>query len=91
MNIYPVKNKLLIQIVNEEPEKKSVLIMPNEKKEILKAEVVAIGEDVTVPVKVGDHILISPYCGQKVPQDHSSKELRIITESEVVVRFASGG
>lgn len=90
MNIKPLGDRVVIKMIEAEETTKSGIVLPGtaqEKPQV--AEIVAAGpgglvdgKEVTMEVKVGDHVLISKYAGTEVKID--DVEYTILRQSDIL-------
>ncbi|MBL7686120.1 MAG: co-chaperone GroES [Deltaproteobacteria bacterium] len=90
INVRPLRDRLIVQRINEEEKTKGGIIIPDSAKEKpQEAEVVAIGtgrineEGKIIPleVKVGDKVLFSKYSGSEIKVD--GEEYLILREDDI--------
>lgn len=85
MNIKPLDDRVLIELVEEEEEKVGSIIIPDTAKEKPRmGKVVAVGtdEDLQEKIKVGDKIIFSKYSGDEVKIGNN--EYLIIQRSDIL-------
>ena len=90
MNIKPLADRVVIQMVESEETTQSGIVLPGSAKEKPQvAEVVAVGPGAVVDgkvvpmeVKIGDKVLISQYAGTTVKLD--GKENIIVRQSDIL-------
>ncbi len=87
MNIKPLDDRVLIELIEEEEEKVGNIIIPDTAKEKPRmGKVVAVGtdEDLQEKIKVGDQIIFSKYSGDEVKLD--GKEYLIVQRSDILAK-----
>ena len=90
MAIKPIRDRVLVEMLEEEVEKVGSLFVPDTAKEKpQQGKVIAVGEgkrdgDKLVPptVKVGDKVLFSKYGGTEIKYD--GKEYLILSENDIL-------
>jgi len=85
MNIKPMDDRVLIEVVKTDEEKVGSIIIPDSAKEKPRmAKVVAVGtdEDLQEKVKVGDTIIYSKYSGDEIKVDN--KEYLIVQRGDIL-------
>jgi len=90
MNIKPIGDRVLIEMMEEEVEKVGTLYVPDTAKEKpQQGKVIAVGEGkrdgkdiIPMTVKKGDMVLFRKYAGTEVKQN--GKEYLIVAESDVL-------
>ncbi len=90
MTIKPLGDRVVIKMIEAEETTKSGIVLPGTAKEKPQvAEIVAAGpgglvdgKEVTMEVKVGDHVLISKYAGTEVKID--DVEYTILRQSDIL-------
>lgn len=90
MQIKPLADRVVIKMLESEEKTKGGIVLPGsaqEKPQV--AEVVAVGpggvvdgKEVTMQVKVGEHVLISKYAGTEVKIDNES--YTIVRQSDLL-------
>jgi len=83
MNLQPV-GKLIYVEIEEMQQPEGIIIMPNQVQEMIYAHVLARGEKVDIPIKVGDKIMMRHHAGQKVPNTDNKIPQRLINEVDVL-------
>lgn len=80
LKVKPVFEKILVRV--EEEKQKGLIYIPdtNRKEPPVEGEVVAWGDDVTLPLKAGMKIVFGKYAGEMSPH---VKDLYIISESDI--------
>ncbi|MBE3576351.1 MAG: co-chaperone GroES [Limnochordales bacterium] len=68
MHVKPLEDRVLLKPVELREERtRGGLYLPETSQEgPVEAEVVAVGQDESIPVKVGDHVLIAKFAGTEV-------------------------
>lgn len=83
MNLKPLGDRVVIKQVEAEEKTKSGIVIPTTAKEQPQiAEVLAIGEEVTEELKVGDKVIFSKYGGTEVKID--GEELTILKLEDIL-------
>lgn len=83
MNLKPLGDRVVIKQVEAEETTKSGIVIPTTAKEQPQiAEVLAIGEEVTEELKVGDKVIFSKYGGTEVKID--GQELTILKLEDIL-------
>ena len=83
MNLKPLGDRVVIKQVEAEETTKSGIVIPTTAKEQPQiAEVLAIGEEVTEELKVGDKVIFSKYGGTEVKID--GEELTILKLEDIL-------
>ena len=90
MNIKPLSNRVVLQMVEAEETTKSGIILAGTAKEKPQVAVVTAvgpggvvdGKEVTMQVKVGDKVLISKYTGTEVKVD--GEEYTIVRQGDIL-------
>lgn len=83
MNLKPLGDRVVIKQVEAEEKTKSGIVIPTTAKEQPQiAEVLAIGEEVTEELKVGDKVIFSKYGGTEVKID--GQELTILKLEDIL-------
>jgi chaperonin GroES len=85
MNIKPLDDRVLIEVVKTDEEKVGSIIIPDSAKEKPRmAKVVAVGtdEDLQEKIKVGDTIIYSKYSGDEIKVDN--KEFLIVQRADIL-------
>ena len=90
MNIKPLFDRVVIKMVEaEETTKSGIILAGNAKEKPQVAEIVAVGpggvvegKEITMQVKVGDHVLMSKYAGTEVKLD--GEEYTILRQSDIL-------
>lgn len=90
MKITPLGNRCLIEIMEDEKEKKTLggLFIPESvgvKQAPQKGLVIAVGKDCESEVKVGDSILFEKFAGADVEDDN--KKFKLIAEDDLIATF----
>lgn len=95
MNIKPLADRVVIEVVEEKEKKVGGIIMPDSAKEKpQQGKVVAVGkgkhtdsgELIEMEVKVGDTVLFSKYAGTEIKIDQ--KEYLVMKESDLLAIIA---
>ncbi len=97
MNLKPLGDRLIVQVVEEEETTASGIVLPDTAKEKpQRGKVLAVGdgkpsedgkERVPVDVSEGDEVLYSKYGGTDIVVD--GEELLVLRESDVLAKVAS--
>ena len=85
MNIRPMDDRLVLELVEEEKQTASGIIIPDTAKEKpIMGKVVAVGtdEDLQEKVKVGDKVLFAKYGGEEITLD--DKDYKIVQRTDVL-------
>ena len=90
MNIKPLFDRVVINMVEaEETTKSGIILAGNAKEKPQGAEIVAVGpggvvegKEITMQVKVGDRVLISKYAGTEVKLD--GQEYTILRQNDIL-------
>ena len=85
MNIRPMDDRLVLELVEEEKQTASGIIIPDTAKEKpIMGKVVAVGtdEDLQEKVKVGDKVLFAKYGGEEITLD--DKDYKIVQRADVL-------
>ncbi len=83
MNLKPLGDRVVIKQVEAEEKTKSGIVIPTTAKEQPQiAEVLAIGEEITEELKVGDKVIFSKYGGTEVKLD--GEELTILKLEDIL-------
>ena len=84
MNIRPLDERILIEPVEEEIKKGSIILPDSAKEKPVMAKVLAVGtdEDLQKVIKVNDKVIYGKYAGDEVKVD--DKRLLIISRSDVL-------
>ena len=94
MNLKPLGDRLIVQVVEEEEKTASGIVLPDTAKEKpQRGKVVAVGEGklnednhrVPVDVTEGDEVLYSKYGGTEIKVD--GEELLVLRESDVLAKI----
>jgi co-chaperonin GroES (HSP10) len=85
MRLQPVGRSLLVHVKQPEMKSKLILTAPAQHSgDPVQAYVIGVGEKVEAPVKEGDLLLLSPYCGTKVAGGTDEAPYLLIGEKEVL-------
>ena len=85
--VQPLGSRVLLRVLDEDSVTTSGLVIPDTAKEKgLRAEVVAVGDDDTIPVTAGDRVLFSRYGGTELRLDGADYLLADATEPLAVIR-----
>ena len=85
MMLRPIKKNIIVKIIEKERTTKSGIILKSaDPAEVNRAEVVAIGNDVTM-VEVGQEIL--PNWNQARPSKFGDEDFFVVNEDDVVLIF----
>jgi chaperonin GroES len=91
MNVRPLRDRLLVQRLEEQEQRVGGIIIPDTAKEKpQQAKVIAVGSGrvnddgriIPLDVKVGDHVLIGKYAGTEIKLD--GQDYVIVREDEVL-------
>lgn len=93
MDIKPLGRRVLVQEVEEpEEEEEEVteggIVLPDSAKDednYIRAEVLAIGTDDKIEVKVGDEVILSSFSGTEI--EVNQKEMKIIKNKDVLAKI----
>ena len=85
MRIEPLGSRVLVKIVEQEVRTPTGLITPDTAKEKPQmGEVIAVGDDEEIKVKVGDKVLFAKYSGTEVTVD--GEDYLILEDSDILAR-----
>jgi chaperonin GroES len=91
MDIKPLGRRVLVREV-EEPEEEEVteggIVIPDSAKSddnYIRAEVLAIGTDDSIEVKVGDEVILSSFSGTEIEVD--DQEMKIIKNKDILAKI----
>ncbi len=85
MRIEPLGSRVLVKIVEQEVRTPTGLIIPDTAKEKPQmGEVIAVGDDEEIKVKVGDKVLFAKYSGTEVTVD--GEDYLILEDSDILAR-----
>jgi len=87
-----VKDKVIIEVVHEEPKSQGGLYIPNFEEKLFNEGIVrSVGEEVT-RVSEGDRIMFDQYDGTRLPKDdnHPTKTFLVLRE-EFITAIIEGG
>ncbi len=83
MNIKPLADRVLLQVLEQEEKTSSGILLPDTAKEkTQKAKVVEIGSSKDIQVKKGDIVIYDKYSGIQIKEDN--KEYLIVKNEEIV-------
>ena len=86
INVEPLGSRVLIRPLEQESKTASGLLLPETAKEKPQTgEVVAIGDDEDITLKVGDHVLFAKYSGTEFKLD--GEEYILFDVSDVLARI----
>lgn len=80
MTLQPIGKRLLVQ--REKLEKKSALILPEERVKSNIAKIISIGKDVT-QVEVGQKVLLMTHAGQRY-MNELEEDMVLVGEDEII-------
>ncbi|MBE6988262.1 MAG: co-chaperone GroES [Ruminococcaceae bacterium] len=83
MRLVPLQDRVVVKMTEIEETTKSGLILTGSAKEKpMCAEIVALGPDVKINVKIGDKVFTKKFAGVEVKVD--KEELHIIAQSDIL-------
>lgn len=82
MRLQPIGRSLVVQI--KAAEKKGILLLARQDDEPKEARVMGVGDKVEAPIKVGDLLLLAPYCGSKIKGGSDEEPYFLIGEKEIL-------
>lgn len=93
MNIKPLTDRVVIQMVESEETTKSGIVLPgNAKEKPQYARVIAVGpggvvdgKEIVMEVAVGDKVIVSKYAGTEVKLD--GEEYTILKQSDILAKI----
>lgn len=92
MDIKPLGRRVLVQEVEEPEEEEEVteggIVLPDSAKDednYIRAEVLAIGTDDKIEVKVGDEVILSSFSGTEIEVDQ--KDMKIIKNKDILAKI----
>ena len=84
MKIKPTADNIVIQIVQRAEKTDTGLILPETARdETNSGDVVAKGPNVTLPLEIGDHVILSPFGGSSLTLN--GKEFLIVRQQHVLL------
>ena len=85
--VQPLGSRVLLRILDEDSVTSSGLLIPDTAKEKgQRAEVVAVGDDETIPVTLGDRVLFTRYAGTELRLDGTDHLIVEATDILAVLR-----
>lgn len=81
MQLVPVGKRILVKF--QAPEKKGVILMTKQEGELIKCEVIGVGDKVEIKIEEGNKLLLCPYSGSKVAGSEEEPYM-IINEADVI-------
>jgi chaperonin GroES len=91
MDIKPLGRRVLVREVEEEEEEEVTeggIVLPDSAKSddnYIRAEVLAIGTDENIEVKVGDEVILSSFSGTEIEVDN--QEMKIIKNKDILAKI----
>lgn len=86
MEIYPINGKILVKAVAEKKETAGGIIIPDSVQEkINEAEVVAVAENATEEIAVGDRVIYKQYAGASVTME--GEEYMLLESGDLLARY----
>ena len=91
MDIKPLGRRVLVREVEEEEEEEVTeggIVLPDSAKSddnYIRAEVLAIGTDDSIEVKVGDEVILSSFSGTEIEVD--DQEMKIIKNKDILAKI----
>lgn len=82
IKLNPIKNKILVKPVKIEERKGGIFIPESAQKNADRAEVVQVGDDPNITVKVGDTVILMKMAGMQIEIDN--EKYIILTENEIL-------
>jgi len=82
MRLQPIGRSLVVQI--KATEKKGILLLARQDDEPKEARVMGVGDKVEAPIKVGDLVLLAPYCGSKIAGGKDDEPYMLVVEKEIL-------
>lgn len=84
MRLQPIGRSLVVQIKATEKKSRGILLLSTQDDQPKEAIVLGVGDKVEAPVKVGDMILLAPYCGSKIDGGKEDEPYMLVGEKEIL-------